>query len=204
MQAQATAISTPLGGGAEHRGPGVRRVVTPKNCHRLAKLGKGEDAWKEYSFEFGVILGSESPEIRETLKVLASYMQKVTKRGSPSLSNHHEQSSPNGSDLHGVVPHADGGATRAKVHQFRPEPAARQRDVRAQGGCPHRLAEWRRQCVSIPFCGFLATQDIAQVVLHATWLDNGQSIDFLSDWCACVRGLLADDRTTCRNHIYST
>ena len=38
----------------------------------MAKFSKGEENWKEYNFEHGVILGSESPEMLHTLKVLES------------------------------------------------------------------------------------------------------------------------------------
>jgi hypothetical protein len=74
-QAQLTAAAgTPVGGGqgGGHGGgarPGWRKIA-PKSFHRIAKFGKGEEAWKEFHFEFGVILGSESPEMLEVLKVV--------------------------------------------------------------------------------------------------------------------------------------
>ena len=41
-----------------------------KAFNRLQKFGKGEDSWKDYNFELGVILGSESPDMLETLKFM--------------------------------------------------------------------------------------------------------------------------------------
>lgn len=79
VQAQSTAASqaasTPVGG----RGAGgfVKRTICPKSFHRLAKFSKGEDNWKEYNFELGVILGSESPGMLQTLKVLESATSEV-------------------------------------------------------------------------------------------------------------------------------
>ena len=41
-----------------------------KAFNRLQKFGKGEDSWKDYNFELGVILGSESPDMLETMKFM--------------------------------------------------------------------------------------------------------------------------------------
>mgnify|MGYP000651291287 CR=1 FL=1 len=70
VQAQTNqAASTPVGS----RGGGqFKRVIHPKSFHRLAKFSKGEENWKEYNFELGVVLGSESPDMLHTLKVLES------------------------------------------------------------------------------------------------------------------------------------
>lgn len=70
VQAQTNqAASTPL----TNRGGGYpRRTICPKSFHRLAKFSRGEENWREYNFELGVILGSESPEMLHTLKVLES------------------------------------------------------------------------------------------------------------------------------------
>ena len=77
IQAQTTAANVPAGGGVDRGRSEGKRTISPKSFHRLTKFGKGEDAWKEYSFEFGVILGSESPEMQDTLKVLESYTNEV-------------------------------------------------------------------------------------------------------------------------------
>jgi uncharacterized membrane protein YgcG len=70
VQAQTTqAASIPV----TSRGGGFpRRTICPKSFHRLAKFSRGEESWREYNFEFGVILGSESPEMLQTLRVLES------------------------------------------------------------------------------------------------------------------------------------
>ena len=47
--------------------PGGKRTICPKAFNRLWNFGKGKDSWKEYNFELGVILGSESPDMVETL-----------------------------------------------------------------------------------------------------------------------------------------
>jgi hypothetical protein len=73
MQAQSMSANVPVGEG-EHRekNSNGKRTICPKAFNRLAKFGKGEDNWKEYNFEFGVILGSESPDMQETLKYMES------------------------------------------------------------------------------------------------------------------------------------
>lgn len=77
IQAQTTAAASVPAAPRDHGREGTKRTISPKSFHRLVKFGKGEDAWKEYSFEFGVILGSESPEMQDTLKVLESYGDEV-------------------------------------------------------------------------------------------------------------------------------
>ena len=60
-----------------------KRTICPKAFNRLQKFGKGEDSWKDYNFELGVILGSESPDMLETLKFMetsADEMDAVTIR----------------------------------------------------------------------------------------------------------------------------
>ena len=42
-----------------------KRTIGPKAFNRLQKFGKGEDNWKDYNFELGVILG-----MLETLKFM--------------------------------------------------------------------------------------------------------------------------------------
>ena len=67
-QSQTTAANLPAGSG--ERSGSTKRCVSAKSFNRLTKFGKGEENWKEYNFEFGVILGSESPEMLHTLKVI--------------------------------------------------------------------------------------------------------------------------------------
>ena len=79
LQAQAThAAGIPVGGQDHERNDNRKRLIDPKAFNRLAKFGKGEDNWKEYNFEFGVILGSESPDMLETLRVLETYANEMS------------------------------------------------------------------------------------------------------------------------------
>ena len=66
-----------MGGQDRERGNGNKRMICPKSFNRMAKFDKGEDNWKEYHFEFGVILGSECPDMLETLKVMESHTAEV-------------------------------------------------------------------------------------------------------------------------------
>jgi hypothetical protein len=78
IQAQtAAAARVPTGSLDQDRPPSSKRIICSKSFNRLAKFSKGEDNWKEYNFEFGVILGSESPDMLETLKVLESMASEV-------------------------------------------------------------------------------------------------------------------------------
>ena len=52
----------------EHQGG--KRTICPSAVNPLQKFGKGEDSWKEYNFEQGVILGPGSPDMLETLKFM--------------------------------------------------------------------------------------------------------------------------------------
>ena len=65
VQAQTTAAN--IQAGPRERGGSMKRCIETKSFNRVAKFGKGEENWKEYNFEFGVILGSESPEMLHTL-----------------------------------------------------------------------------------------------------------------------------------------
>ena len=78
IQAQTnTAAGIPVGGQDRERNNNHKRMIDPKAFNRLAKFGKGEDNWMGYNFEFGVILGSESPDMLETLKVLETYADEM-------------------------------------------------------------------------------------------------------------------------------
>ena len=77
IQAQtATAAAANVPAGGPDR-PNAKRTIGTKCFNRMAKFDKGEDNWKEYNFELGVILGSECPDMLETLKVLESYATEV-------------------------------------------------------------------------------------------------------------------------------
>ena len=69
------AMNVPVGGNGH--GGSTKRTISPKSFNRLAKFSKGEDDWKEYNFEFGVILGSESPDMLQTLKVIETATTEV-------------------------------------------------------------------------------------------------------------------------------
>ena len=75
MQAQTTAANMPAGPG--ERSGSTKRCISAKSFNRLTKFGKGEENWKEYNFEFGVILGSESPEMLHTLKVIETAAKEI-------------------------------------------------------------------------------------------------------------------------------
>jgi hypothetical protein len=70
------AASTPTGG--QREGGHVKRTIETKAFNRLAKFAKGEEQWKEYNFEFQVILGSESPDMRNTLKVIEDQAKELS------------------------------------------------------------------------------------------------------------------------------
>ena len=65
VQAQTMSANVPVGD-VGHR----QNIQEGKRTNRLQKFGKGEDSWKDYNFELGVILGSESPDMLETLKFM--------------------------------------------------------------------------------------------------------------------------------------
>ncbi len=62
VNAQATAVSTPVGGG----GHGKRTLSM--NFARIGKFSKCESDWKVFWFDFAVALGSESPGMLNVLK----------------------------------------------------------------------------------------------------------------------------------------
>ena len=66
--AQVTAAMTP-GGGADRRDRGSRKL-SMKAFNRVTKLAQGEEQWKEFHFDFGVLIGAEYPPLLETLKVV--------------------------------------------------------------------------------------------------------------------------------------
>ncbi len=53
----AAAAAVPVDGG----GARGRRSIYVKALHRLVKFGKGKVEFKEFAFDLGVMLGSESP-----------------------------------------------------------------------------------------------------------------------------------------------
>ena len=58
-------------------GRGDRRTIPLKDFARMTKFAKGEENWKEWNFDFYVILGSVSPELVENLKVLESILEET-------------------------------------------------------------------------------------------------------------------------------
>ena len=71
VQAQTMSANVPVGDvGHRQNIPKGKRKFCPKAFNRLQNFGKGEDSWKEYNFELGIILGSESPDMLETLKFM--------------------------------------------------------------------------------------------------------------------------------------
>ena len=54
-----------------------RRTIPLKDFVRMTKFAKGEENWKEWNFDFYVILGSLSPELVENLKVLESILEET-------------------------------------------------------------------------------------------------------------------------------
>ena len=65
---QVAAAMTP-GGGADRRDRGSRKL-SMKACNRVTKFAQGEAQWKEFHFDFGVLIGAEYPPLLETLKVV--------------------------------------------------------------------------------------------------------------------------------------
>ncbi len=63
VNAQATAVSTPSGGGGHGK-----RTLSMKNFTKIGKFSKGESEWKDFWFGFVVALGSESPGMLDVLK----------------------------------------------------------------------------------------------------------------------------------------
>ena len=75
VQAETMSANVPVGDvGHRQNIPEGKRTICPKAFNRLQKFSKGDDSWKEYNFELGVILGSESTDMLETLK----FMEKST------------------------------------------------------------------------------------------------------------------------------
>ena len=65
---QVAAAMTP-GGGADRRDRGSRKL-SMKAFNRVTKFAQGEAQWKEFHFDFGVLIGAEYPPLLETLKVV--------------------------------------------------------------------------------------------------------------------------------------
>ena len=67
------------GGGGGDNGPrnGGSRINS-KAFSRVTKFSKGEEEWKEWTFDFTVTLGSQSPDMVETLKVVESFTEETS------------------------------------------------------------------------------------------------------------------------------
>ncbi len=69
--AQVAAAAVPVGGGAGGGGGGRSwKIINPKAYNRVAKFCRGEEEWKGFYFDFGVILGKESPEMLKILRAI--------------------------------------------------------------------------------------------------------------------------------------
>jgi hypothetical protein len=67
---QMAAASVPAGGGGGKANGKGMRYIHPKAYSRVAKFCRGEDEWKEFYFDVGVILGTESPEMLKILRAI--------------------------------------------------------------------------------------------------------------------------------------
>ncbi len=63
VDAQATAVSTPVGGGCHGK-----RTLSMQNFTKIGKFSKGESEWNEFWFDFAVSLVSESPGMLNVLE----------------------------------------------------------------------------------------------------------------------------------------
>ena len=66
--AQIAAAMTP-GGGADRRDCGSRKLSMKEAFNRVTTFAQGEAQWKEFHFDFGVLIGAEYPPLLETLVV---------------------------------------------------------------------------------------------------------------------------------------
>lgn len=62
-------------GGRGEGGGGGRKVIHGKTFSRMAKFSKGEENWKDWSFDFGVTLDSASSDMKETLRVIETVQE---------------------------------------------------------------------------------------------------------------------------------
>lgn len=72
------AALTGQGQGHGAGGGGGGRKVSHKSFSRLSKFSRGEQEWKEWSFDFSVILGSECPELLHGLRGIESMTDDMT------------------------------------------------------------------------------------------------------------------------------
>lgn len=80
MMAQAQAVSTPVGGvGGSGGSRAERRIVGTKPFLGMKKFAKGEADWKEFQFDFSVILGTENDGLLRILKGVEGMTGEVTK-----------------------------------------------------------------------------------------------------------------------------
>ena len=63
------AAATTSGGGADRRDRGSRKLSV-KTFNRVNKFAQGEAQWKEFHFDFGVLIGAEYLPLLDTLKVV--------------------------------------------------------------------------------------------------------------------------------------
>ncbi len=68
--AQMAAASVPAGGGGGKANGKGMRYIHPKAYCRVAKFSRGEEEWKEFYFDVGVIPGTESPEMLKILRAI--------------------------------------------------------------------------------------------------------------------------------------
>ncbi len=66
--ARLAAASVPAGsGGGKAKG---MRYINPKAYSRVTNMSRGEEDWKEFYFDIGVILGTESPDMLKILQAI--------------------------------------------------------------------------------------------------------------------------------------
>ena len=73
--AQTQAASIPVGSSANGMSKG--RSISTKAFSKMSRFSKGETEWKEWYFDFGVILGAESPDMLKVLKVLENLTEEA-------------------------------------------------------------------------------------------------------------------------------
>ena len=75
MTAMTARLAGPRDGGS---GGGGRRTILDKGFNRINKFSHGEAAWPDWSFDFKVALGAQSPAMRETLEVVEKLPEALT------------------------------------------------------------------------------------------------------------------------------
>jgi hypothetical protein len=73
------AVTARAGGQREAGGGGGgRRTINDKGFNRVAKFSHGEGEWSDWSFDFKVALGAQSPEMKQTIEVVEKLPEMVT------------------------------------------------------------------------------------------------------------------------------